>query len=71
MRLERANCGLDATQWHLLKYEDQEDNRRVLVLRIDDASVEFIKSHNGFLRYQLDTVRANLCSAQAGRTNES
>jgi hypothetical protein len=29
MRLERANCGLDATQWHLLKHEDQEDNRRV------------------------------------------
>jgi hypothetical protein len=71
MRLEKANCGLGATHWHLLKHEDHEDNRGVLVLRIDDASVEFIEGHNGFLRYQLDTVKANLCNVQAGRTNES
>ncbi len=38
--LERANSGLDTKQWHLLKHEDQEQDRRSLVLRIDDASVE-------------------------------
>jgi hypothetical protein len=68
LRLERANSGLDTKQWHLLKHEDQEPNRRTLVLRIDDASVEYIVNHKILLYYQLGIVYVTLCKSQAGRT---
>jgi hypothetical protein len=39
-----------------------------VVLRNDDASVEYIESHKGFLLYY---QISNLCNAQAGSTDES
>jgi hypothetical protein len=71
LRLERANSGLDTKQWHLLKHEDQEPDRRTLVLRIDDASVEYIVNHNYLLYYQLGIVKVTFCNSKAGSTGKN
>jgi hypothetical protein len=70
LRLKRANHGLDTKHWHFIKHEDQEPNRRILVLRIDNASALYIASHNNILHYQLGTVTIIVYKAQAGNSNE-
>jgi hypothetical protein len=70
LRLERANHGLDTKHWHFIKHEDQEPNRRILVLRIDNASVLYITGQNNILHYQLGTVTVIIYRAQAGNSNE-
>lgn len=72
LNLKRANRGLDTKLWLIKKQIESEDNqnRRIFSLRIDEASAEFIEKRGNKLHYLLNVVSVKLSKPNSGNGDE-